>query len=526
MDSEDSFSCRCQAGYTGQYCNFDIDECSPDPCIHGSCTDGVNSYNCACQDGWAGKNCSIDVDECASNPCAQGNCTDAVNGFTCACAAGWNGTNCNIDINECESNPCLHGNCTDLVDGYWCVCESGWTGVTCNKDIDECASNPCMNGNCTDLVNSFRCECEPGWTNVTCDEEVDECASNPCVHGNCTDFLNGYSCQCEPGWTDAIHDNDTSCVFNSSVHGNYSDGDNLTCKEGWNKTNCNLEIDECSSNPCQHGTCTDLVASYNCSCESGWGGDNCDQDIVNDCASNPCLNGICTDAGNSYYCMCDEGWAGINCEEGPPTFSFELTISNVEFTEELSDPTSQTFTSLASELSETISSSLNKSHVGADIINVVITSFRQGSVIADYYIQLRHGTAVTDMEIQETLRSALRNSTDPNHTLNIKLESICAKVDGISTCKADGSPQWPPWATYAIAGCAGLAVLAILALIVGRVQRSGRFSWELEQQNDDPDPGDISNRLETNHHMNPLYNVPSSSTAYELEDNGVTDGAT
>ncbi|XP_035677157.1 uncharacterized protein LOC118416184 [Branchiostoma floridae] len=166
-------------------------------------------------------------------------------------------------------------------------------------------------------------------------------------------------------------------------------------------------------------------------------------------------------------------------------------------------------TRLASELSETIWSSLNKSHVGADIINIVITSFRRGSVVADYYIQLRQSTEVTDREIQETLRSALRNSTDLNHSLDIRiqLESICVKVDGVSTCKDDGSPQWPPWATYAIAGCAGLAVLATLALIVSRVHKSGRFSWELEQQSDGPDLGGGSNMPDTNHHMNPLYNV-------------------
>ncbi|XP_078594546.1 uncharacterized protein LOC144872361 [Branchiostoma floridae x Branchiostoma japonicum] len=163
-------------------------------------------------------------------------------------------------------------------------------------------------------------------------------------------------------------------------------------------------------------------------------------------------------------------------------------------------------TRLASELSETIWSSLNKSHVGADVINIVITSFRRGSVVADYYIQLRQSTEVTEREIQETLR--------------------CVKVDGVSTCKDDGSPQLPPWATYAIAECAGLAVLATLALIVSRVHKSGRFSWELEQQSDGPDLGGGSNMPDTNHHMNPLYNVSSSPTAYELEDDGGTNGGT
>ncbi|KAI8493275.1 hypothetical protein Bbelb_292790 [Branchiostoma belcheri] len=37
------------------------------------------------------------------------------------------------------------------------------------------------------------------------------------------------------------------------------------------------EMLDCASSPCVHGTCTDGVASYNCTCENGWTGNNCDQ---------------------------------------------------------------------------------------------------------------------------------------------------------------------------------------------------------------------------------------------------------
>merc|ERR1719369_223887 len=29
----------------------DINECESNPCVHGSCTDGVNSYTCQCEPG-------------------------------------------------------------------------------------------------------------------------------------------------------------------------------------------------------------------------------------------------------------------------------------------------------------------------------------------------------------------------------------------------------------------------------------------------------------------------------------------
>ena len=39
----------------GTDCDEDIDDCSPDPCANGACTDtGTDSYECACDSGWEG----------------------------------------------------------------------------------------------------------------------------------------------------------------------------------------------------------------------------------------------------------------------------------------------------------------------------------------------------------------------------------------------------------------------------------------------------------------------------------------
>ena len=57
-------------------------------------------------------------------------------------------------------------------------------------------------------------------------------------------------------------------------------------------------IGYCESHPgtCQHGaTCTNVPpAGYFCNCAPGWTGTNCETDI-DECASNPCQNGECTD---------------------------------------------------------------------------------------------------------------------------------------------------------------------------------------------------------------------------------------
>ena len=37
-----------------------------------------------------------------------------------------------------------------------------------------------------------------------------------------------------------------------------------------------VDINECSSEPCVYGDCTDAVNDYTCSCDAGYTGKNCD----------------------------------------------------------------------------------------------------------------------------------------------------------------------------------------------------------------------------------------------------------
>ena len=36
----------------------DINECEPNPCVYGNCTDLINNYSCSCDPGYNGRNCS------------------------------------------------------------------------------------------------------------------------------------------------------------------------------------------------------------------------------------------------------------------------------------------------------------------------------------------------------------------------------------------------------------------------------------------------------------------------------------
>jgi len=83
-----------------EYCGIptcqaqDVDDCIPDPCYFGKCTDGVNSYTCQCKPGYTGKNCNLDIDECLPKPCYHGTCYNGENSYMCQCAPGYKGKNC------------------------------------------------------------------------------------------------------------------------------------------------------------------------------------------------------------------------------------------------------------------------------------------------------------------------------------------------------------------------------------------------------------------------------------------------
>uniref|UniRef100_A0A2K6R3I6 Protein crumbs homolog 1 n=1 Tax=Rhinopithecus roxellana TaxID=61622 RepID=A0A2K6R3I6_RHIRO len=113
--------------------------------------------------------------------------------------------------------------------------------------------------------------------------QLSVCNSNPCLHGgNCEDIYSSYHCSCPLGW--------------SGKH-------------------CELNIDECFSNPCIHGNCSDRVAAYHCTCEPGYTGVNCEVDIDN-CQNHQCANGAtCISDTNGYSCLCFGNFTGKFCRQ-------------------------------------------------------------------------------------------------------------------------------------------------------------------------------------------------------------------
>lgn len=60
MDGINAFTCLCLPGFTGSYCQYDINECDSKPCLNGgTCLDSYGTYKCTCPHGYTGINCQV-----------------------------------------------------------------------------------------------------------------------------------------------------------------------------------------------------------------------------------------------------------------------------------------------------------------------------------------------------------------------------------------------------------------------------------------------------------------------------------
>ncbi|MEQ2237633.1 hypothetical protein ILYODFUR_025103 [Ilyodon furcidens] len=105
--------------------------------------------------------------------------------------------------------------------------------------------------------------------------------------------------------------NQASCT--NTGEGSYT----CTCRPGFLGLNCEIETNECDSNPCRNGgSCKDLLNGFSCACPQGFYGKNCEISAMR-CADGPCFNGgTCVEADTGgYSCRCPTGFMGSNCEK-------------------------------------------------------------------------------------------------------------------------------------------------------------------------------------------------------------------
>ncbi|CAF0711480.1 unnamed protein product [Brachionus calyciflorus] len=318
LKSQIDFTCYCVPGYTGTYCQIDINECLSMPCSNNAtCIDRINSYECKCPSGYTGDNCEININECESSPCniEGGKCIDLIDGYFCNCNPGFTGPTCAININECASQPCMNNvTCVDLVNGFECNCtNTGYDGLFCENNINDCLNVECKHDSvCIDGINSFKCDCHPGYDGKYCEIDINECLSSPCVYGRCWEnsdrqslvhkllISNSTNHQSQEYTLEDEHTLEASfeLTFNYSNAAGYW----CECEPGYTGIYCEIKIDECQSSPCgPNGKCIDLVNGYKCICHNGYTGLTCTENIDECKMYSPCAeNTKCIDLKPDY----------------------------------------------------------------------------------------------------------------------------------------------------------------------------------------------------------------------------------
>ncbi|NP_001079030.1 crumbs 2, cell polarity complex component S homeolog precursor [Xenopus laevis] len=342
---EDSIMCKCQSGYGGVNCQYEVSPCFQNTCQNNAtCLADAESYRCLCEPGFTGQDCEVNINECASDPCQnEALCVDKVNRYMCFCVPGFQGHHCEIDINECASRPCQNnGTCLNQLDQYECACANANTGVNCEIEIDECQSGPCQNGaTCWDHIGYFTCDCPAGYDGELCQQDIDECQSQPCQNGGrCVDEINRFQCDCSH--TGFVGDHceieilecDSNPCQNNATCVERVKGYECLCWRGYSGIHCETDDNECTEKPCENGgLCLQLsnqsyygtepefgdkfsysqAAGYLCRCQPGFTGSNCSVNI-NECESGPCVNGgTCIDLINGFLCSCVSGYTGVGC---------------------------------------------------------------------------------------------------------------------------------------------------------------------------------------------------------------------
>uniref|UniRef100_A0AAY4ERB1 Uncharacterized protein n=1 Tax=Denticeps clupeoides TaxID=299321 RepID=A0AAY4ERB1_9TELE len=295
----------------------------PCDCLNGaSCVTNINlppgsgEYLCMCPAGFEGERCDVDVDECRSSPCHSGKCimtrlnyvqcetSGFLNNFTIESLTKvlkvkcWQGKMFPSAAVAMCTYPC--GRNMECSQPNTCTCKEGYTGYNCH--IAVCRPDCKNRGKC---VRPSVCECPLGYSGPTCQEAICE---PPCQHGGVCLARNLCTCpygyvgpQCETMVCNRHCENGGECVS----------PDVCKCKSGWDGPSCSSAV--CKPVCLNGGTC---IKPNVCGCPSGFFGSQCQIAVC----SPPCKNrGQCM---RNNVCSCPEGYTGKRCQNSASSSTF------------------------------------------------------------------------------------------------------------------------------------------------------------------------------------------------------------
>ncbi|CAH3140748.1 unnamed protein product [Pocillopora meandrina] len=309
--TEKGYRCLCSAGFKGQTCDEDINECATEEqscSVDAVCNNTKGSYDCECKPGFSGDGWTCkDIDECGTeeHSCsADAVCNNTEGSYNCSCKPGYSGDGWSCkDIDECatQDHSCsADAVCRNTKGSHNCTCKPGYSGDgrTC-QDIDECATgtHSCSaDAECNNIKGSHNCQCKSGYSGNgrTC-TDTDECATkkqNCSADAVCKNTKVSYNCTCKPGYS----------------------GNGRDCRGRFSFWL--LYINECATEEQSYSAdavCNNSEGSYDCECKPGFSGDGWTRKDIDECGieEHSCsADAVCNNAEGSYNCSCKPGYSG------------------------------------------------------------------------------------------------------------------------------------------------------------------------------------------------------------------------
>uniref|UniRef100_A0A8C5NJJ1 von Willebrand factor D and EGF domains n=1 Tax=Junco hyemalis TaxID=40217 RepID=A0A8C5NJJ1_JUNHY len=300
---------------------------------NGSCVTNINfppgsgRYLCVCVAGFEGDLCQVNTDDCKLNQCGIGRCVDGINSYYCECPHELqvgenkgdffpeeNGISDSHNVLKCHFHfpysllfflLCLSARCRqpcgknmECVAPNICKCKPGYAGHNCQAAL--CRPDCKNHGKC---IKPNICECLPGYSGSTCEEAH---CKPPCQNGGTCLARN--LCTCPYGFVGPRCDT-MVCNRHCENGGECLTPDTCQCKPGWYGPTCSTAM--CNPVCLNGGSCTKPDV---CLCPHGFFGAHCQNAVC----SPPCKNGGHCMRNN--VCTCPDGYTGRRCEKSKHIF--------------------------------------------------------------------------------------------------------------------------------------------------------------------------------------------------------------
>uniref|UniRef100_A0A8D0ELV0 von Willebrand factor D and EGF domain-containing protein n=1 Tax=Strix occidentalis caurina TaxID=311401 RepID=A0A8D0ELV0_STROC len=281
---------------------------------NGSCVTNINfppgsgRYLCVCVAGFEGDLCQVDTDDCKLNQCGMGRCVDGINSYYCECPPELQGKSLLylhtfITFNKHVVPTACRQTCgknMECVAPNICKCKPGYAGYNCQAAL--CRPDCKNHGKC---IKPNVCECLPGYSGSACEEAH---CKPPCRNGGTCLARN--LCTCPYGFVGPRCDT-MVCNRHCENGGECLTPDICQCKPGWYGPTCSTAM--CDPVCLNGGSCTKPNV---CFCPHGFFGAQCQNAVC----SPPCKNGGHCMRNN--VCTCPDGYTGRRCEKSKPHLYF------------------------------------------------------------------------------------------------------------------------------------------------------------------------------------------------------------